>query len=259
MPAHEYRPGTPTWIELTSSDPRRVIPFYTTLFGWEAETPGDPDHDGYVTLTWRGQPVAGVTTQQDGNPYADVWTVYFGTDDAGATTEQAERAGGRVLLPATRVRDLGTLGFVADPAGAVFGLWQPARHTGFGYHGEIGAPVWFETLTRDYRAALGFYRAVLGWEYTVHSDTDEFRYSTATVGGDECVGILDAAALLPAGVPSSWQCYIAVADADAAVRAVPDLGGAVVEAPQDSPYGRVATVADPLGARLRIDELPAAG
>ena len=37
--------------------------------------------------------------------------------------------------------------------------------------------------TRDYAAALDFYRNVFGWETDTVSDFDEFRYSTATFEG----------------------------------------------------------------------------
>ena len=53
-------------------------------------------------------------------------------------------------------------------------------------------------------------------------------------------------------VPSHWTVYFGVADADAACADVPQLGGAVVEAPMDTPYGRIATATDPTGTLLRI-------
>ena len=54
----------------------------------------------------------------------------------------------------------------------------PARK-GYGRVAEVGAPCWHELHTRDYAAALGFYRTVLGWETKELSDTDEFRYTQA--------------------------------------------------------------------------------
>jgi len=41
-------------------------------------------------------------------------------------------------------------------------------------------------------------------------------------------------------------------DADAAVARVESLGGSVVRAPEDTPYGRLATVADPAGAQFKL-------
>jgi predicted enzyme related to lactoylglutathione lyase len=150
------------------------------------------------------------------------------------------------------VADLGVMAAVTDPSGAFIGFWQPGTHKGFGRVAEVGAPCWHELHTRDYAAALGFYRTVLGWETKEIGDTDEFRYTQAMSDGEPFAGVMDARAWLPEGVPSHWTVYFGVADADAACAAVPELGGAVVEAPTDTPYGRIATVTDPTGTLLRI-------
>jgi predicted enzyme related to lactoylglutathione lyase len=46
--------------------------------------------------------------------------------------------------------------------------------------------------------------------------------------------------------------YIAVDDADATQARAAELGGSVVSEAQDTPYGRIAQVADPTGARIRL-------
>lgn len=43
-----------------------------------------------------------------------------------------------------------------------------------------------------------------------------------------------------------------MSDAGAAVERVQRLGGSVVRPAEDTTYGRLATVTDPLGAQLRI-------
>jgi len=124
-------------------------------------------------------------------------------------------------------------------------------HKGYGRVAE-GAPCRHELHTRDYAAALSFYRGVLGWETKEIGDTDEFRYTQAMSDGEPFAGVMEAGAWLPEGVPSRWTVYFGVADADAVCADVPQLGGAVVEAPMDTPYGRIATVTDPTGTLLRI-------
>jgi hypothetical protein len=61
---------------------------------------------------------------------------------------------------------------------------------------------------------------------------------------------------LPRDRGPHWQTYFEVADADATVRQVADLGGRVIRQPQNSPHGRVATVADPEGAEFSVIESP---
>jgi hypothetical protein len=99
---------------------------------------------------------------------------------------------------------------------------------------------------------VSFYRDVFGWETSVVSDTDDFRYTVLKHGEDMLAGVLDASGFLPEGASSRWMVYFSVADTDAAVTQVMDLGGTVVETAQDTPYGRVASVTDPTGAAFRL-------
>lgn len=247
--------GAPCRIELISSDPARATAFYRELFGWTADTGGNPELGAYTMLCKDGKAVAGLSAQQDGNPYGDVWTVSMSTPDASASTERAAAAGGTVLLPPLQVPEMGTLAMVGDPAGAVVGLWQAEQHRGFELADEPGTPVWFETLSRDYAGALPFYADVFGWSFTPLSDTDDFRYSQARIGDRIVGGVMDADRMFPDGAPSFWQFYLGVVDTDAACERVVALGGQVLRPAEDSPFGRLARVADPMGAAFQITTL----
>ncbi len=122
---------------------------------------------------------------------------------------------------------------------------------------EPGTPSWFELLTRDYATSIDFSRDVFDLSVTVASDAPEFRYSILTRGADELAVAMDASGFLPEGAPAHWSVYVAVADADATVAKVVALGGSVVMAPEDTPYGRLASVADPTGAMFRLQQPPA--
>ena len=65
-------------------------------------------------------------------------------------------------------------------------------------------------------------------------------------------GLMDSTNFLPEGVPAHWAVYFAVADTDAAVKTAIELGGSVVIPAEDTPYGRIALVADPTGAPFRL-------
>src|SRR6476620_3768503 len=124
MPDRPSLTGAPCWIDLTSSDPQQVIPFYTGLFGWRSDTNEDPQYGGYSIFSKSGKPIAGLGPQQQGNPYGNVWTTYIASEDAEATAAQAAEAGGQVMRPAMVVGDQGTMAILGDPAGAVIGVWQ---------------------------------------------------------------------------------------------------------------------------------------
>jgi hypothetical protein len=63
---------------------------------------------------------------------------------------------------------------------------------------------------------------------------------------------MDASGFLPAGAPAQWSIYFGVDDTDAALARIVELGGSVVAPAEDTPYGRLATAADPTGATFRL-------
>jgi predicted enzyme related to lactoylglutathione lyase len=63
---------------------------------------------------------------------------------------------------------------------------------------------------------------------------------------------MDASGFLPVGVPAHWSVYFGVEDTDAALAKVVDLGGSILMAAEDTPYGRLAAAADPTGARFKL-------
>lgn len=251
MPVRENPPpGAPCWVDLTTSDVARSREFYTGLFGWTAEEPAGAG--GYVSFRSGGAPVAGCVSSRAGPERPDTWSVYLATGDAAGTLAAAAVSGGTVSLPATAVGGLGTMGYLTDAGGAAVGVWQPGQQPGFGRYREAGAPSWFELHTRDYQATLAFYRDVFGWDTYVLIDTPEFRYTTLRHGEEWLAGVMDASGFLPADAPSHWSVYFGADNTDAALARAVSLGGAVVRDSEDTPYGRLATAADPQGARFKL-------
>ncbi len=252
MPTRDTAPiGAPCWIDLMTSDTERCRAFYCQLFGWTAEEPAE-EFGGYFNFTKDGVRVAGCMAGQPDSEVPDVWSVYLATDDARKAVDAAVAHEGKVLVAAMDVADLGIMAVISDPDGAVIGLWQPGLHQGFGVLDETGTPSWFELLTRDHRMAVSFYRDVFRWDTHVVSDTPEFRYTTFKHGEDWLAGIMDASGFLPDGVPAHWSVYFGVDDTDAALAKIVDLGGSILMAAEDTPYGRLATAADPTGARFKL-------
>jgi uncharacterized protein len=242
--------GAPCWIDLMTSDTERSREFYGRLFGWTAEEPAE-QFGGYFNFHKDGVLVAGCMPSQ-GSEMPDVWSVYLASDDARKAVDATATHGGEVVVEAMDVADLGTMAVVSDPGGAAIGIWQPGRHQGFGVVGEPGTPSWFELHTRDYQAAGAFYREVFGWHTHVVSDTPDFRYITLRHGEDWLAGIMDAAGFLPDGVPAHWSVYFGVEDTDAALAQIVELGGAILRPAEDTPYGRLATTADPTGTQFKL-------
>ena len=252
MPLRDAAPlGAPCWVDVFTSDPDKSREFYGRLFGWTAEDPNE-EFGGYFNFSKDGILVAGGMKNDGSTGSPDAWSVHLATDDAQATADAATANGGQVLVPPMAVGELGTMVLLTDTGGAAIGAWQPGLHKGFGILGEPGTPSWFELHTRDYDATTKFYRDVFKWDAHVMADEPGFRYTTLGEGDDSLAGIMDATAFLPEGVPAHWSVYFGVKDADAASAEIVELGGSIVLPTEDTPYGRLATVADPTGAVFKL-------
>lgn len=245
--------GSPCWADLWTSDVEGSRKFYSELFGWEALEPS-AEFGGYFMFTRNGVPVAGGMGDMGDMSANNSWSIYLASNDIAKTVEAAETSGAQVISPATPVADLGLQAVLLDPTGAHLGTWQPGTFPGFTVLNEVGTPSWFELQTRDYAAAVGFYRTVYHWDTHTVGDSDDFRYTTMRHpnGDSDLAGIMDAGAFLPDGVPAHWSIYWEADDVDAYVARVKALGGSIVMDPQDSAFGRLATVLDPAGAQFKL-------
>jgi hypothetical protein len=254
MPIRDRAPiGAPCWTHLWTSDVPGSRTFYTELFGWEAQEPS-PEFGGYFMFTRNGVPVAGAMGGMDDMSADNTWKIFLATDDVAKTVEAAEAEGAQMTSPPMAVADLGSQATLIDPTGAEIGAWQPGTFPGFTVLNEHGAPGWFELHTRDHASAVAFYSSVFRWDTDMVGDSDQFRYATMRdPGGEgELAGIMDASGFLPVGEPALWSIYWHVDDAPATVAQVKALGGSVVLDVEDTPYGRLATVADPAGAPFKL-------
>lgn len=243
--------GAPCWVDLFTSDMAKAEGFYGELFGWSVENPG-PEYGGYINFHKNDQPVAGCMKNDGSSGMPDAWSVYLATDDAAATADAVAAHRGTVVVPAMQVGDKGTMAVFTDVGKAGIGAWQADTHAGFGLYRVPGTPAWFELHTRDYANTVQFYRDVFHWDAHVKSDTDHFRYTTLGQGETEQAGIMDVSAFPAEHLPVGWTIYFAVEDADATAARAVELGGAVVQEPEDTPFGRLATLTDPTGARFKL-------
>jgi len=255
--------GAPVWFDLISSDTATAADFYGRIFGWEVEEP-NAEFGGYRNFTRNGRRIAGLMPHvAEHGDTANIWSVYLHTADAAATRADAEAAGATVLVPPMPVGDMGTMMVVLDPAGASIGFWQPGTHPGFTTWGEHGTPYWFECQSKDYGASVAFYEKVIGaraQEVGTGGAPDVIgpdRYAQVFVGDSSYSGIMDAATVFPAEVPSFWQVYVMVDDIAATVAHARELGAEILMPGEETPYGTLAALRDPLGALICLGHPPA--
>lgn len=241
--------GTPCWLDV-STDVDRAVAFYGTVFGWEFEI-GGPEVDGYSLATKDGHVVAGLGPRQDPDQ-PSVWTTYLATEDVDASAKAIVEAGGQVVYGPVDVMDKGRIAIALDPQGAVFGLWQAGANTGVDLANEPGSLVWNEHMSERFDAAKEFYAAVFGYTY---QDVDGAGGGYVTV---HVPGATDPVAGMGAGGGPAWSAYLQVEDTDATIATITGLGGSVLSPVEDTPFGRVAVVADDQGTSFAIVGTPPA-
>ncbi|GHH72353.1 glyoxalase [Kitasatospora indigofera] len=251
-----YEPGTPCWVDLTVKDQQAALDFYRDLFGWQGEV-GPAEFGGYAVCALNGRPVAGImaATAPEGRPAPPtVWTTYLASDDADATQRAIADHGGSIVYPVTDIGTTGRMLVAADPAGAVFGVWQPLDFFGAHVVNEPGALTWNELSTSDTEAAGRFYAQALGLRpATVEGLPGHYALN---VGERTVGGLRPLPDHLPPGTPSHWTTYFSVDDCDSVVDALVKAGGSVIRPPFDMQAGRMSVVADPQGAVFSLIASP---
>jgi predicted enzyme related to lactoylglutathione lyase len=117
--------GVFVWDELITSDVEAAKAFYTNVIGW---TTADMDMGpaGVYTLLRSGDVDRGGILNKPAEmaQAPDAWLVYMATDDIDATAARAAELGGQVFQPPFDVPGVGRLAVLADPTGAVFGIFK---------------------------------------------------------------------------------------------------------------------------------------
>ncbi|MFF9211588.1 MULTISPECIES: VOC family protein [unclassified Streptomyces] len=234
--ASAYAEGVPCWVDAQLPDVEAGKRFYGELFGWSFE----PAYGDSVWAHLDGEPVAALARKADGR-LPTVWTVHFATPDAEALARRVQAAGGQVVTAPTRVGDLGVAVLATDREGAVFGLWQPDGHPGFGRRHEEGSFAWVELYTRDTAAANTFYG-------------DLFHDALFGEDAEPDFGRAPVSDVFPAEMPPHFLVHFRVADCAQALGRVQRLGGRVQAEPFTTSYGTVAVVTDDQGASFALLE-----
>ena len=256
MIVESYAAGTPSWVDLMTSDQDAAISFYADLFDWEVEKSGE-DMGNYGMAMKGDRAVAGIGPIPDGNNMPPSWTTYISVDDVDVVAAAVVEAGGQLLGPIMDVSgeqgSPGRMAIIADPTGGVFGLWEPNEHKGSGLANEPGSFTWNELLSRDPKASRDFLGKVFGYEWDTMEDAPGgMEYVMGRVGERQVFGTMAMPETVPAEVPTYWNTYFAVADTDESVARAAASGAQVLQPPMDSPFGRMAVLMDPQGASFSI-------
>lgn len=234
------RVGRFVWRELITDDVEAATRFYSELFGWQIKTVDMPSGP-YQLIHAHGKDVAGMMK----SPMPNVpphWYSYVAVTDVDAALERAAQAGGKVVVPAMDIPEVGRFGIFMDNLGAVSAPFKSASPPNKPIERPaLGEFCWESLNTTDLAASSKFYTAVYGWKEAA------FGGDMVTWGvGDGPENQVASVTKAPPGVPAHWLTYVVVDKLAAARDRAKRLGGTVMVEQISVPgVGSFAVVQDP--------------
>lgn len=255
--SQEHHAGKVIFVELVTPDLTAAKQFYAGLFGWtfrDIKTGGTEYAEAFLD----GRPVAGLIHKDipAGEHRQPAWLSFFAVGDVDAAKKVALQNGAKVLFEPHNIPDRGREAVFTDPQGAVFVVLASSSGDPSDVLATPGEWVWSSLITSDPDTDAAFYQKLFNYEV--------FELP-ANPGAQHLLLASDnyaraSANTLPANRPKAhphWLNYVRVEDAVKMTAKVVALGGRVLVEPRvDRHGGKVAVVADPLGAHFGLLEWP---
>ena len=235
------------WHELITTDTKAATPFYAKVA--QLGTQVAPSDSSYTMWVGSGQPVGGLlsTSTMGGSSR---WLSFIVTTSADETARQAASLGGKVLTGPMDIPSGGRAAILADPHGAVFGVWSSDKPPQLPPEVPLGGMSWHELATTDHAAAFSFYQQLFGWHETSSMDMGPqgvYRMFGPAGSNAPFGGMYNKAAEAPGG--PNWLPYIKVVDARPATAVAKKQGAQIINGPMEVPGGGwIAVGIDPQGA-----------
>lgn len=246
--------GIPCWIELGCNDELAIQHFYGGLFGWRYQLRRDPatPTGRYSVATLNGVPVGGCYRVGIGG--AAGWTIHLAVQNTASTAEWVETLGGRITLGPIDIPDRGNILHAVDPSGAPIVFWRPPANWAFAT-GTTNTFTGADLNTHDGAAADRFYGKLFNYSSRQIGDNTTVDYAEWLLAHEPVLYRYVMGSEYRPDTPPHWMVYFEVDPArgtDAAAGHALMLGGTVVIQPYDTPFGRMAIIADPEGAVFAI-------
>jgi len=254
-PVQEHHAGKLVFVELLTPDLPAAERFYAAMFGWTFKDM-QTGSGAYATAWLDGQQVGAMLQRAlpAGSQRQSAWLSFLATTDVDATRKLVVSQGGKVLLEPRDVPKRGREAVFADPQGAVFAALSSTGGDGPDELADVGDWIWTSLQTSDADSGAAFYQNLFGYDvYPLPADPGAMHLLLSS--GDYLRASANSLPSTAAGVHPHWLNYVRVTDAEQSVARAVSLGGRVLVKPQlDRHGGKVAVVADPLGAPVGLFE-----
>jgi predicted enzyme related to lactoylglutathione lyase len=107
------------WFEVLGKDASHLQQFYGQLFGWKFDTSSPMRYGTVEPQGQKGIPGGVGEVFEGARPWV---TFYVRSNDLAGSLAQAEKLGGKVVMPPRPLPDGPTVAFFADPEGHIIGL-----------------------------------------------------------------------------------------------------------------------------------------
>lgn len=113
--------GAFSWNELMTTDLEGAKSFYSKMFSWQLD---DINNEmPYTMAKINNQDTAGMMSMPpEAGEMPPMWGAYITVDDVEASAKQAEALGGKILLEARDIPDVGRFCVISDPQGAAISI-----------------------------------------------------------------------------------------------------------------------------------------
>lgn len=252
--------GAFIWYELMTPDADGAKAFYDAVIGWNIGD-GTAEFNGYRMINRKDGGFAGgvlsLTAEMQQHGGRPIWLGYLYVPDVDQALGKIEGLGGKAMMPATDIPNVGRIAMVTDPQGNPFYVMKPLPPQGdpnaqsdvFSLEAEqrVG---WNELMTSDPAAARQFYGELFGWssdDFMPMGENGEYRFFARN-------GVTFGALCKEMGSGSSkWRFYFRVPSISAAIEAVKAGGGQVSVGPHEVPGGDQIIIGnDPQGAEFAL-------
>jgi predicted enzyme related to lactoylglutathione lyase len=255
--SQEHHAGKAIFVELVTPDLAAAKRFYGGLFGWTFRDLAAAG-TAYAEAMLDGEPVAGLL--QKAVPSTDrrqpAWLTYLSVRDVDAAKQTALLNGGKVLFEPHTFPDRGREAVFADPQGAVFAVLASSSGDPPDLLTDPGEWIWSSLIAADPGTDAAFYKALFAYDVFQLPAEEGSQHFFLASDGYARASVNSPPANRPDFHPH-WLNFVRVEDTVAMTARVVALGGRVLVEPRvDRHGGKVAVVADPLGAPFGLLEWP---
>jgi hypothetical protein len=252
--------GAFIWYELMTSDPEGSKAFYDAVVGWNVGE-GAAEYNGYRMINRSDGGFAGgvlpLTDEMQQHGARPTWLGYICVPDVDQAVSSIESAGGKALMPAFDIPNVGRIAMVSDPQGAPFYVMKPIPPAGReNEQSDVFSPdavqrvSWNELSTTDPVAARKFYTGQFGWSADEFMDMGEMGEYRFLERNGTRIGAL--CGVMPGQHPK-WRYYFRVPSILAAKATVEQRSGAIHMGPHQVPTGDWILIgSDPQGAEFAL-------